>query len=125
MVTTRYSSGNVTLLLIGTLVAFADGWVSMMTMAFGADPVRNLKSGAVMVVLWASLVLVPASLVVTLRWPKPGAIISWSVVALSCLCIWGSPVILLFLILAAIEGLIAANIASRSEGVVPITVVPK
>ena len=125
MVTTRYSPGNVVLLLIGTVVALGDGWVSVMTMAFGADPVHDLRSGALMVVLWVSLVLVPVCLITTLRWPRLGAIMSWSVVALCCVLVWATSAVLLFLVPAAIVGLIATTIASRSERTLPLTVIPK
>ena len=39
MLIMKYSSGNLFLLFIAIVVAFCGGWVSMMTMAFGADPV--------------------------------------------------------------------------------------
>lgn len=124
MVTTKYCPGNVALLLVAIVVALADGWLAAMTAGFGADPVHDLKSGAFMVVLWASLALLPASLI-TLIWPRVGAIISWSVVTLCCLSFWASPAVILFLILAAIEGLIATSVALRSEKAVPIMVIPK
>lgn len=123
MVTTRYGPGNIALLLAEIVVALSDGWVSVMTMAFGSDPVRNLKTGACMAVLWVSLALIPASLI-TLRWPRVGAIVSWSVVALCLLSVWASPLVLLFLTLATVEGLIATKIASRSEGAFSLTVIP-
>ena len=124
MVTTRYCTANSVLLLIGIVVALADGWLAVMTAGFGANPVHDLKSGAVMGVLVASLVLLPACLI-TARWPSLGANISWSVVALCLLSVWASPVVILFLILAAIEGLIATSIVSRSEGTSPVSVIPK
>jgi Na+/melibiose symporter-like transporter len=124
MLIMKYSSGNLFLLFIAIVVAFCGGWVSMMTMAFGADPVHDLKSGVVMVVLWIALVLIPAS-AVTARWPKLGAIICWSVVALCFASIWASGAVLLVLIPAAIEGLIATTIASRSEEHLPPSIIPK
>jgi hypothetical protein len=124
MVVTRYSAGNFALLLFGTVVALGDAWAAGMTMAFGADPVHDMRSGAVMIVLWASLALIPASLI-AFRWPVVGAILSWSLAALCGLCVWSSPVILLFLILAVVEGLIATNIASRSEETPLMSVTPK
>jgi hypothetical protein len=91
----------------------------MMTMAFGADdPVHDLKSGVVMVALWTALLLVPAS-AITARWPKLGAIICWSIVALCFASVWASPAVLLVLIPAAFEGLIATAIASRSKKTLP------
>ena len=124
MVRTKYCPRNVTLLLIGVVVALADGWLAVMTAGFGADPVHDWRSGAFMVVLCASLVVLPACLI-TFRWPTLGATVSWGVAALCCLSIWSSPAVILFLILAAVEGLIATNIASRSEAIIPMTVVPK
>lgn len=123
MVTTKYCTANFVLLLIGIVVALADGWFAVMTAGFGADPVHDLKSGAVAVVLVASLVLLPACLI-TLRWPSLGANISWSVAALCFLSVWVSRVAILFLIFATIEGLIATSIASRSERFLPESVIP-
>ncbi len=124
MVVTRYNAGNFTLLLTGIVVALGDAWLAVMTMAFGADPVHDARSGAVMIVLWASLALIPASLI-TFRWPKVGAILSWCLAGLCGLCVWASSVILLFLILAVVEGVIATNIASRSEETPLMGVIPK
>ncbi len=124
MITTKYCPGNVALLLIAIVVALADGWVAMMTAGFGTDPVHDVKSGVFMVVLWASLALLPACLI-TLIWPKVGAMISWSVVALCCLSFWASPAVIIFLILAAIEGLIGTGVASHSKKTVPLTVIAK
>ena len=124
MLNMKYTSGNLFLLFIAIVVAFGGGWVSVMTMTFGAAPVHNLKSGVVMVGLWIALVLVPAS-AITARWPKLGAIICWSVVPLCCAAVWASPAVLLILIPAAIEGLIATTIALRSEETLPSTIIPK
>jgi hypothetical protein len=124
MVTTKYCPVNVTSLLAGILISLLVGWLAVMTMAFGADPVHDFRSAVVMVALWASLALLPACLI-TFKWPTVGAIISWSVVGLSCLSVWASPVVILFLIGAGIEGLIANGIASRSEGASQTSVVPK
>jgi hypothetical protein len=124
MVRTTYSPGNSALLLMGIAVALGAGWVSMMTMAFGADPVHDLRTGAVMVALWSSFLLIPASLI-AFKWAMVGAITSWGIVVFCCVCLWASPAVFLVFVPAAIEGLIATAIASRSEGPPPITVVPK
>jgi hypothetical protein len=124
VITTKYCPGNVALLLIGIVVALADGWLASMTSGFGADPVHDLRSGAIMVALVASLALLPACLI-TVRWPSLGANMSWSVAVLCCLSVWASSAVILFLILAVIEALIATNIASRSQRTSPIRVIPK
>jgi hypothetical protein len=113
MLTTRYSPGNLVLLLLGILIAFGSGWASVMTMAFGADPIHDLRSGVIMAVLWFGLLLVPAS-AITARWPRLGAIIFLSVVGLCCVSVWASSAVLLVLVPAAIEGLIATTIAASS-----------
>jgi hypothetical protein len=123
VVTTKYYPLNLVLLLVGIVVALVDAWLAVMTMGFGADPVHDLRSGAVMVVLWSSLGVAPACLI-AFRWPKLSAIISFGIVGLSCLSVWASPVVVLFLILAAVEGLIANSVASRSEITTPTTVIP-
>ena len=124
MLTTKYTSGSFSLLLMGIAVALGAGWLSMMTMAFGADPVHDPRTGAVMVVLCVSFALIPASLI-TFKWPRIGAILSWSIVVLCCISLWASRAVFLVLIPAAIEGLIANTVAARSEGTLPITIVPK
>ena len=124
MVVTKYSTGNVVLLLIGIGVALADVWLGVMTEAFGADLVRDMRSGTVIAVLRVSFVLLPASLI-TAKWPRLGATISWSLAVLCCVSLWASSVLTLFLILAASEGLIATIIARRSERTPPITVIPE
>jgi hypothetical protein len=124
VVVTKYSTANFVLLLTGIGVALADVWLAVMTAAFGADPVHDLSSGTVIAVLFGSLVLLPASLI-TLKWPRLGANISWSVVALCCVSFWASSVVILFLILAAIEGLIATRIAGRGEKTPLMSVNPK
>jgi len=123
VITTKYSPRNIALLLVGIAVALADGWVAAMTAGLGAEPVHDMRSGAIMAVLGASLLIVPAWLI-TLRWPSVAANIAWGVAALCCLSVWATPLVLLFLILAVVEGLIAANVASRSEEAQP-SVVPK
>ena len=123
MVITKYCPANIALLLIGIVVALAGGWFAVMTAGFGADPVHDLRSGATVAVLYASLLLLPACLI-THRWPNLGANIAWGVAGLCCLLIWASPVVVFFLILAGIEGLIATNIASRSERTPPISEIP-
>jgi hypothetical protein len=124
VVTTKYCPANVALLLLGVVVALADVWLAVMTLAFGADPVHDLRSGMIAVVLWASMTTLAACLI-TLKLPNLGAIVSWSVVALCRLSVWASSVVILFMILAAVEGAIAVKIASRSERNLPITLVPK
>ncbi len=124
MLTAKYSAGNVVLLLLAAVVAFGCGWVSVMTMAFRADPVHDLRSGVVMVVLWLAFVLVPASAIAA-KWTRLGATICWSAMALRCISVWASPAVLLVLIPAAMEGLITTAIASRSQGNLPATIVLK
>ena len=114
LVTTKYNPGNLALLIIGIMVALAGGWLPLMMLAFGAGHVHDLRSGILTADMWASLVLVPACLI-TFRWPKIGATISWTIAALCCVsAVWVSSA-LLDLIPATIEGLIATAVASRSQ----------
>ena len=85
-----------------------------MTTAFGADPVHDLKTAAVMSMLYASLALVPASLI-TLRWPIIGAAISGMIALFCAICILASSVAVLFLVLAIAESAIATAVKHQSE----------
>lgn len=123
MITTKYYAGNIALLLVGVVVAVVDGWIAAMTVGFGSDPVHNLRSGAMMAVLASSLMLPPTCLI-TVRWPGLGANLCWGIAAVCFISIWASPLVILFLIFAVIEGLIAIKIASRSERTPPLRVTP-
>lgn len=123
MIATKYCMGNIALLLVGLAIAIANEWAAAMTAGFGAERVHDLRSGAIMVVLMASLMLLPAFLI-TVRWPGLGANVCWSIAGICCLCIWASPLFILFLILAAVDGLISVKIASRSERIAPLRVTP-
>jgi len=123
VITTKYCAGNIALLVVGAAVAVVDGWVAAMTAGFGADPVHDLRSGVMMAVLVASLVLLPACMI-TIRWPGLGANVCWGVAAVCCLSVWASPLVILFVIFAVIDGLIAVKIASRSERTPPLRVTP-
>ena len=114
MVTTKYSPINIGLVLLGVLLAVANAWVAEMTTAFGADPVHDLKSGAVMVMLIASMALLPVSLI-TLRWPTASAAASWFIAAVCGACVLFTSLAILFLIIAVVEALIAVTVKSRSE----------
>jgi hypothetical protein len=113
-VSTLYNGRNFALLVVGVGLALGGAWLAVMTMAFGADPVHDARSAVVVAALWASLALIPASLI-SFRWPNVSAILSWSISALCGLCAWASPVLLLFLIFALVEGFIASSVASRSK----------
>jgi len=86
----------------------------MMTTAFGADPVHDVKSGAIMAMLYVSFALIPASLL-TFRWPSLGVAVS-AIVAIYCAaCIFFSELAILFLIMAASEAAIAHVVGIRSK----------
>ena len=104
MVTTKYSPINISLLLLGVLLAVVDAWLAAMTSAFGTDPVHNVRSGAIVVMLIASATLLPVSLV-TVWWPTLGAGISWVIAVLCAACVLFSSAAILFLILAVVEAL--------------------
>lgn len=114
MITTKYSPVTAGLVLLGVLLAVADAWVAEMTTAFGTDPVHGFKTGAIMVMLVASMALLPVSLI-TLRWPTLGAAASWIIAVLCAACLPVTTIAIPFLILAVLEALIAMTIKSRSE----------
>ncbi|MGF7180203.1 uncharacterized membrane protein YhaH (DUF805 family) [Tunturiibacter psychrotolerans] len=82
MTTTRYSLGNVVLLIVGTLVCLFITFLLIMTGGFGADPVHDFQSLAVTSLLVVGLLSCPTYLLM-FRWRKVGATGMWCV-AISC-----------------------------------------
>jgi hypothetical protein len=105
---------NIGLALLGVLLAVADAWLAAMTGGFGADPVHDVKGGAVMVMLMASMTLLPASLI-TLRWPSVSTPTCWIIAGVCGVSFLFTSVAILFGILAVLEALIATTVKTRSE----------
>jgi DMSO/TMAO reductase YedYZ heme-binding membrane subunit len=114
---TRYSSVNIILLVAGALVCLFTNFLLIMTAGFGADPVHDYRSFAIVCLLCVGLLSAPSYLL-TLRWSRIGSIAMWSV-ALSCSFIaLAGGVILHFLglvVLLLVEGLICGAINSGSQ----------
>lgn len=106
---------NVALLLLGITVSLIDAFLAVMTAGFGADPVHDLQSAAMTVVILTSLALLPSSLIAFWR-SKVYVVTSWSIFGLCTLCVlvgaWGG---MAFLVLAFIQALVATTIDSRSD----------
>jgi hypothetical protein len=116
MTRTKLSVPNVALLLLGVTVSLLDAFLSVMTAGFGADPVHDVKSAAMTVVILASLALLPSSLI-AFWWSRIGVVVSWSIFRLCSLCVliggaWGGMV---FLVLSFVQALITTSIDSRGE----------
>jgi hypothetical protein len=116
MTRTKLSLPNVALLLLGIVISLIDAFLSVMTAGFGADPIHDLKSFAMQVVILASLALLPSSLIVFL-WSRIGVVVSWSIVGLCSLCVplGGAWAGILFLILAFVQSIIATAVDARSN----------
>jgi hypothetical protein len=117
MTITRYSSTNIVLLIAGALVCLFTIFLLIMTAGFGADPVHDYRSFAIVSLLCVGLLCAPAYLL-TLRWPKIGSLTMWGV-ALSCLLIaMAGGIIFHFLglsVLLLVEALICSAVNSESE----------
>jgi predicted membrane channel-forming protein YqfA (hemolysin III family) len=116
MTHTRYSPGNVALLVIGALIGCISVFMSIMTAGFGADPVHDFSSFAFVAFLVLSFLLVPVYLIM-FRWCSVGAIAMWCLLV-GCLVVlvagFGFKRIGL-LVLLFIEALIFEAINSRSR----------
>jgi hypothetical protein len=73
---TRYSAGNVALLIAGGLICCVSVFLSVMTAGFGADPAHDFRSFAFTAYLLLSLLLAPIYLMM-FRWCSVGAIAMW------------------------------------------------
>jgi hypothetical protein len=115
MTRTKLSLPNVALLLLGIIISGADAFLSVMTAGFGADPIHDTESLAMVVVLLASLALLP-SFLIAFWWSGMGMVASWSIVGLCSLCMLiGARHGILFLILALIQSIIATTVDSRGK----------
>ena len=117
MTITRYTSTNVILLIAGALVCLFTVFLLIMTAGFGADPVHDFRSFAIVSLLCVGLLCVPAYLI-TLRWPKAGAVAMWIVASCCALIATVGGVIFHFLgltVLLLVEALICSAINSGSE----------
>jgi hypothetical protein len=117
MTITRYSSINVVLLIAGALVCLFTVFLLIMTAGFGADPIHDYRSFAIVSLLCVGLLSVPAYLV-TLRWPRIGSIAMWGIASCCLLIATAGGVIFHFLglmVLLLVEALICSAVKSGSE----------
>jgi hypothetical protein len=59
LIHTRYVGSNIALLLVGAVVCLFTGFMAVMTAGFGADPVHDFRSGAILCDILATLLSVP------------------------------------------------------------------
>jgi hypothetical protein len=114
---TRYSSTNIILLIAGAVVCLFNTFLLIMTAGFGADPVRDYKSFAIVSLLCVGLLCVP-SFLITLRWPRIGTLTMWGVASCCSLIAVVGGVIFHFLglvVLLLVEALICSAVNSGSE----------
>jgi hypothetical protein len=86
---TRYVGSNIALLLVGAIVCLGTGFMAVMTAGFGADPVHDFKSAAILCDIFAALLSIPFYLV-TFRWCGVGSVGAWCtalVSLISCLVV--------------------------------------
>ena len=117
LIHTRYVASSVALLLGGTLVCLATCLMAVMTAGFGADPVHDFRSGAIVCVIFAALLATPFYLAM-FRWCRIGCVGVWCMAALSLLLAlvtgMAGPT-MAFAILLGLQGLICSGIVSISE----------
>jgi hypothetical protein len=114
---TRYVGSTIALLFVGTLVCAFILFMGVMTAGFGADPVHDFRSGAILCDLLAALLSVPAFLAM-FRWCGVGSIGVYCIAAFSTLIFlvtgMAGPTGL-FTILLFLQSLICWGITSTSE----------
>jgi hypothetical protein len=116
MTRTKLSFPNIALLVLGVIISSVDAFLSAMTAGFGADPIHDVKSGAMVAVILVSLALLPSS-IAAFWWSKIGAVTSWSIFGVCSVCVllggaWNGMV---FMIIAFVQSLIATAVDSRSK----------
>jgi hypothetical protein len=84
LIHTRYVGSNIALLLVGAVVCLFTGFMAVMTAGFGADPVHDFRSGAILCDILATLLSVPFYLAM-FRWCGVGNV---GYGALRCLVFW-------------------------------------
>jgi hypothetical protein len=116
LIQTRYVGSNIALLLVGAVVCLATGFMAVMTAGFGAGPVHDFKSAAILCDILAALFSVPFYLA-TFRWCGVGSVGVWCaalVSLVSCLVTGMAGPTVLFTLLLALQGLICTGINSAS-----------
>ncbi len=114
---TRYVGSNIALLFVGTVVCAFILFMVVMTAGFGADPVHDFRSGAILCDLLAALLSVPIFLAM-FRWCGVGSVGIYRIAVFSALIFlvtgMAGPTGL-FSILLFLQCLICWGITSTSE----------
>ena len=116
LIRTRYVGVTIALLAFGALVCLATGFMAVMTAGFGADPVHDFKSAAVVCALLAALLSIPFYLAM-FRWCAIGTTGVWcaaSVSLVSCLLTGMTGPTVFFTLLLGIQGLLCYGVYSVS-----------
>jgi hypothetical protein len=116
LIQTRYVGSNIALLIIGAVVCLATGFMAVMTAGFGADPVHDFKSGAILCDILAALLSVPFYLVM-FRWCGVGSVGVWCTAMFSllvCLVTGMAGPTVLFTLLLVLQGFICTGVNSAS-----------
>src|SRR5271155_357598 len=116
LIRTRYVGSNIALLIIGAVVCLATGFMAVMTAGFGADPVHDFKSGAILCEILAALLSGPFYLVM-FRWCGVGSVGVWCTAMFSlsvCLVTGMAAPTVLFTLLLVLQGFICTGINSAS-----------
>jgi hypothetical protein len=119
LIRTRYTATNAALLVVGTAVCLATGFMAQMTAGFGADPVHDFKSAAIVCDILAALMSVPFYLTM-FRWCGVGLVGVWCMAMVSlatCLVTGMEGPTVFFTILLVLQGLICSGINSVSNKV--------
>ena len=85
LVHTRYVSSNVALLFVGAVLCAVIALEAIMTAGFGADPVHDFKSAAILFDILAAILSIPFFLTM-FRWCGIGSVGIWCAAGISLLC---------------------------------------
>jgi len=114
---TRYIGSNIALLAVGVLVCLLTTFFAVMTGGFGADPVHDFRSGAIMCDLLAADLSFPIYLTM-FRWCGLGSVAMWCIATLSfviCLVTGMFGPTIAFAILLLLQAYICQRINAASE----------
>jgi hypothetical protein len=116
--TTRYSTANIVLMIAEALLCVFTSFLLIMTAGFGADPVHDFRSFAIVCMLCVGLLSCP-SFLLAIRWSRLGSTAMWCVAICTLLIAVLGGVIQHFLglvILLFIQALICGAINAGSRG---------
>jgi len=112
---TRYTPATVGLLVLGGAVCGFNVFLAIMTAGFGADPVHDFKSGAIVACILLALTSLPIYLAM-FRWAGIGCVAMWSAtVGCFLLSLFVGAPGMAFSMFLFVQSLVCQGIKSASE----------